>query len=42
MDMNEEHLFLFEVEKSASGASWIAPNKPKKNIKNLLIQILIQ
>ena len=38
MDMNEEHLFLFEVEKSASGASWIAPKKTQENIKELFIQ----
>jgi len=38
MDMNEDHLFLFEVEQSASGASWIAPKKTQENIKELFIQ----
>ncbi len=30
--------FLFGVEKSVSGASWIAPKKAKENLKDLFIQ----
>ena len=38
---NEEEVFLFGVETSASGASWIPPQKAKTNLKELFIlQIL--
>ena len=37
-DANVE--FLFGVEKSASGASWIAPKNYQENIKDLFIQEL--
>ena len=30
--------FLFGVEKSVSGASWIAPKKAKENLKDLFKQ----
>ena len=35
---NEEEVFLFGVETSASGASWIPPQKAKTNLKELFIQ----
>ena len=35
---NEDEVFLFGVETSASGASWIPPQKAKTNLKELFIQ----
>ena len=36
--VNLEEAFLFGVDKSASGASWIAPKKAKQNLKELFMQ----
>ena len=35
---NKDEVFLFGVETSASGASWIPPQKTKTNLKELFIQ----